>query len=86
MSLPKIDIFSLILEIIGAFIAWAFKGFKGKLMDEISGPYESSRKSWRNLIISSIFVFVVASIVVSIQKKNEKNKEEKKGITIIKTE
>lgn len=53
------QIINFLFEIIGAFIVWTVKGFKGKLSDEISGPYESNKKKWRNTIISfSVFLLV----------------------------
>jgi hypothetical protein len=42
-----------IFQIIGAFMTWAFKGFKGKLNDEIALPYE---QTYRNSIISLLVV------------------------------
>lgn len=45
-----------IIEIIGAFVCWAFGGFKGKLEEEMSGPYDTSGKSWRNLIVSVLTI------------------------------
>ena len=76
-------IFSFLTEIIGAFVVWVFKGFKGKLSDEMSGPYESSNKSWRNMIISFIILFIVALLVFNIQKRqSQKRTENKYEITI----
>jgi hypothetical protein len=45
-----------IFQIIGAFMTWAFKGFKGKLNDEIALPYEQTWKYYRNSIISLLVV------------------------------
>ena len=70
-------IFSFLTEIIGAFLVWAFKGFKGKLSDEMSDPYESSNKSWRNMIISFLILFIVILIVFKIQKKQSQQVNEK---------
>jgi len=65
-------IFSFLMEVIGAFIVWASKGFKGKFDDEMSNPYEISKKSWRNTLISIVFVLIVLAI---INKTNENKKE-----------
>jgi hypothetical protein len=48
-----------IFEVVGAFVCWAFGGFKGKLEDEMSGPYEVSKKSTRNTVISGIVVLII---------------------------
>ncbi len=37
-----------VIEIVGALVVWAFKGFKGTLSDEMSRPHESNFKTWRN--------------------------------------
>jgi Na+/H+ antiporter NhaC len=59
-------VFSFFMEIIGAFIVWASKGFKGKLNDEMSGPHESSKKSWRNALISILLLIIVVAIAGKI--------------------
>ena len=73
------DLFSsFIIEITGAFIVWAVKGFKGKLSDEMSGPYESNKKRWRNTIISfSVFLLVLA-IATNYQKTKQKEVNDNK--------
>ena len=68
--------FSFIIQITGAIIVWVFKGFKGKLSDEMAVPYESNIKTWRNIIITCFLLFIVYLIVKSISE----NKEEKKEI------
>ena len=65
--------FSFIMEVIGAFIVWTFKGFKGKFNDEMSGPYESNRKSWRNALISIGFVIIVLAIINKISDRQTEN-------------
>lgn len=71
-------IINFLIEIIGAFIVWTVKGFKGKLSDEMSGPYESNKKKWRNTIISfSVFLLVLA-IVTNHQKTKEKEVNDNK--------
>ena len=57
---------SFLLEFLGAFIVWCFKGFKGNLNEEISKPHESSRKSFRNLILSALFIFIIYAIVSNL--------------------
>ena len=66
-------IFSFAMEVIGAFIFWALKGFKGKFDNEMSRPYESSKKSWRNTIISLAFVFLVLAIISKISENKREN-------------
>ncbi len=53
----------LIFEIIGAFTCWMLKGFRGKLSDEMSGPYEVSRKSTRNTLVSIVVVLLLLFIL-----------------------
>jgi len=65
-------IFNFLMEVIGAFIVWASKGFKGKFDDEMTSPNESNKKSWRNTLISIAFVLIVLAI---INKVNENRKE-----------
>jgi hypothetical protein len=74
MSNTRISIFGFLLEIIAAFIIWGFKGFKGKVTDEMSRPHESSKKSWRNIIISIIILLIIYVIVSEVQKRNETKK------------
>lgn len=66
------SVFSFLLEIIAAFIVWVFKGFKGRLVDEIAGPHDTSWKSWRNLAISLFFILIVLAIVSKVSEKAEK--------------
>lgn len=67
------NIFSeFVFEIVGAFITWAIKGFKGKLSDEMSSPYEANRKSIRNMIISGIFFLLIAVIVLKYNENKDK--------------
>ena len=74
----KNQIINFLIEIIGAFIVWTVKGFKGKLSDELSGPYESNKKKWRNTIISfSVFLLVLA-IATNYQKTKEKEVNDNK--------
>lgn len=72
---------SFIIEIVGAFIVWACKGFKGKLSDEMSGPYESNGKTYRNALISFAIVFLIIAIGYKIQEN--KYKEENKNVNEI---
>ena len=80
----RINLFSFILELIAAFIVWSFKGFRGKLTDEISGPYESGKKRNRNFIISLIVILIIIGII-SILARN-KNKIENKESNIYRIE
>ena len=77
--------FSFIMEVVGAFIVWALKGFKGKFNDEMSGPYESTRKSWRNALISIGFVLIILAIVNKISERQEENISDNKFEITIKT-
>jgi len=72
------QIINFLIEIIGAFIVWTVKGFKGKLSDEMSGPYESNKKKWRNAIISFSVFFVVLAIATNYQKTKEKEVNDNK--------
>ncbi|MDE5416473.1 hypothetical protein L3049_00535 [Labilibaculum sp. DW002] len=58
-------VFSFIVEILGAFVVWSFNGFKGKLSDEMDGPYDSTKKGYRNMIISFIILFIVYQVVIN---------------------
>jgi hypothetical protein len=58
-------------QLIGAFIAWSFKGFKGKFTDEIAGPNEYGRKRDRNIILSLIFTILVLSILYDFYDRKE---------------
>jgi hypothetical protein len=72
-----------IIEITGAFIVWAVKGFNGKLSDEMSGPYESNKKRWRNTIISiSVFLLILA-IMTNFQRTKEKKVNDNKFVITI---
>ena len=70
-------VFSFIIEIVGAFIVWAFKGFKGKLSDEMSGPYESNKKGWRNALISFSLLFIIIALISNCNKTVNKDVDEK---------
>jgi len=72
------------MEVIGAFIVWASKGFKGKFDDEMSGPNESSAKSWRNLLISAAFILLVLAAVSKISDKKKEKIGDNKYEVIIK--
>ncbi|MBL4655225.1 MAG: hypothetical protein JKY33_05325 [Bacteroidia bacterium] len=48
------NIVAFIFEILGAFIFWMFKGFSGKLENEMGGPYSS--KSFGE-ILQSLLLF-----------------------------
>ena len=50
---------SFITQLIGAFIAWIFKGFKGSFKDEIAKPYERSFKYYRNSVISFVIIVLL---------------------------
>jgi len=65
-----------IFQIIGAFIVWAFKGFKGSMDDEIGKFGGDSWKEYRNYIISGLILLFIGYIVDNI---NESKKEYKKG-------
>lgn len=69
----KYSLANYILEIIGAFVVWAVKGFKGKLSDEVSSPYETNSKSIRNAIIS---ILLIVSLVFMISKREDTKTEE----------
>ena len=69
----KDPIFSFLVEIVGAFIVWTLKGFKGKLSDEMSGPNESNTKSWRNFTITLIFIFLIVTIIYKSDKSGDKS-------------
>ncbi len=58
-------IFSFLVEILGAFVVWSFNGFKGKLSDEMDGPYDSTKKGARNMIISFIILLIVFMILIN---------------------
>ncbi|MGQ8336440.1 hypothetical protein ACUNWD_07800 [Sunxiuqinia sp. A32] len=57
-----------VIEIIGAFVVWALKGFKGAISDEMSGPHESNIKTWRNFLITIIVVLLVVVVIGKLQK------------------
>jgi Na+/proline symporter len=57
-----------VIEILGAFVVWAFKGFKGTISDEMSGPHESNFKTWRNFLITIIVVLLVVAVIEKLQK------------------
>ena len=74
---------SFIFEIIGAFVVWMVKGFKGKLSDEMSGPYESNRKSWRNTLISFLLLFFIIAVVYKHQENRKKKASDNRLNTTI---
>jgi hypothetical protein len=76
--------FSFIMEVIGVFIVWAFKGFKGKFNDEMSRPYESGTKSWRNSLISIGFVIIVLVVINKISDRQKEDNSDNKIEYIIK--
>jgi len=77
------NIASFIIEIVGAFIVWAFKGFKGSLSDEMSGPFESNGKTLRNALISFAILFLIIAIAYKFQdKKTEETNKNVYKITI----
>lgn len=39
------QIINFLIEIIGAFIVWTIKGFKGKLSDEMSGHFNQIKRN-----------------------------------------
>jgi len=65
--------FSFLVEIIGAFVVWTLKGFRGKLTDEMCGPYEYSSKSWRNFAITLIVIFFVVAIIKKLDSSDNKH-------------
>ncbi len=67
-SFPK-----LFCELVGAFIIWTIKGFKGKFSDEMAGPFELGNKSTRNLLITAALIFVVILIGREYEKKPQLN-------------
>jgi hypothetical protein len=68
-------VYSFIFQVIGAFLVWTFKGYKGKFDDEMTGPYNSSNKSIRNIIISGIFLFLVYLIISNVIENKKKEPE-----------
>lgn len=70
--------FGFILEVIGAFIVWACKGFKGKFDDEMTGPNEWNRKRWRNALISAGFIAIVLVVIYNNIDKKEEDKSHNK--------
>ena len=66
-------LFRFLFDVTGAFIVWVSKGFKGKFEDEMPRPYESSNKSWRNMIVSVVFILAVFVIVFKISGNTKKN-------------
>lgn len=59
-------ILTYVLEVIGAFIFWMLKGFKGKFSDEISDKRDANKKSLRNGLISLLFVSIIIAIIIKI--------------------
>lgn len=62
---------SFIFEIIGAFIFWTLNGFKGKLSEQMSGPYDTNKKSLRNGITSIAVILLIIAILTSCSTKKE---------------
>jgi len=52
-----------IFQISGAFIVWAFKGFKGSLDDEVGKFEGDSWKKTRNFIISVLTLFLIGYLI-----------------------
>jgi len=65
------QITSFIFQISGAFIVWAFKGFKGSLDNEIGKFEGDSWKKNRNFIISVLILFLIGYLI-SNSGKSEK--------------
>jgi len=57
-----------IIEIIGAFVVWMFKGFRGTISDEMSSPHESNIKTWRNFLITIIVFLLIVVVIEKLQK------------------
>ena len=55
-------IFDFLIEVPGAFLCWAFKGFKGTLKQEIKAP------GWRNGLVGIIFWAFLLWIVILIMR------------------
>ncbi|MER2998090.1 hypothetical protein ABS362_11080 [Pontibacter populi] len=73
-------VFGFIVIATGAFICWAFKGFKGKFNDEMVGPYDlSSHKRHRNLIIGTL---VIGSVLFVLTKYFENSQPAPKVIIL----
>ena len=64
-----------IFQIIGAFFFWAIKGFKGKLDDEMTGPYELGPKRIRNFLSALIILGLGAAVILGVQKQIKKGKQ-----------
>jgi|GEM_PF-7132215 len=62
---------SFIFEIIGAFIFGTLNGFKGKLSEQMSGPYDTNKKSLRNGITSIAVILLIIAILTSCSTKKE---------------
>ncbi len=62
--------FDFLVQFIGAFVVWLFKGCKGKLSDEMAGPYDSSSKTWRNFAITLLIFLIGFAIVFKIGVSN----------------
>jgi len=50
----------MLLQIIGAFLVWTVKGFTGKFDDEMTRPDDHSFKSYRNIVLSILFLYLVS--------------------------
>ena len=61
-----------IFQIFGAFIVWVFKGFKGKLDDEIGKFEGDSWKKYRNYIISILILLLVGYVINNSRKSPQK--------------
>ncbi|MFK5983142.1 MAG: hypothetical protein QM499_09520 [Flavobacteriaceae bacterium] len=53
----------MLLQLIGAFLVWTAKGFTGKFDDEMTGPGDHSFKSYRNIALSILFLYLVFSFL-----------------------
>jgi len=65
-----------IFQITGAFIVWAFKGFKGSLDDEMGKFEGDSWKKYRNYMISILMV-LLAGYIIDNYKRSKKERVNK---------
>jgi len=59
----NVSVFGILIEVVGAFVVWAIKGFNGPFNNEMTGPHDSSLKSIRNAFISFVIIFICYTIV-----------------------